>query len=460
MPWSFERKLRFGFWLLALIPIVLGIVAFRNAYFAVNAADDVARTNEIVKSLEQFLSQIKDIEVAQREFVLTADERHVQAMHRSRDRAEASLQELRNLSRQRHWVELLQTLVPQKLDEVAKTLELRRSQGLEAASQAILANRGQQAMDDIRRVVSRMISDEERELRDRTAAQRAAFTWTLALFAVMLALNLALIWLIAYRVKREQHQIHALNEELEHRVELRTEALKRSNEDLQQFAYIASHDLKEPMRMISSYSTLLQRRYEGRLDGDADTYIGFIIDAVKRMNTLITDLLEYSRAGELPDESLAPIDTETVVRNVLSNLKVTIAEARAKVTVASLPNVTYDPMRLTQIFQNLIANAIKYCGDRRPEVQIGVTNRESETVFFVKDNGIGIDPVNQEKIFGIFQRLHGKEYEGSGIGLAMVKKIVERQGGHIWVESSPGAGSTFYFSVPHVRPMAAESTTA
>jgi signal transduction histidine kinase len=460
MPWSFERKLRFGFWLLAFIPIVLGIVAFRNAYFAADAAEDVARTNEIVKSLEQFLSQIKDIEVAQREFVLTADERHVQGLHRSRERAEASLKELRSLSRQRHWLELLQTLVPQKLDEVAKTLELRRSQGLEAASQAILANRGQQAMDDIRRVVGRMISDEEGELRDRTAAQQAAFTWTLALFAVMLALNLALIWLIAYRVKREQHQIHALNEELEHRVELRTEALRRSNEDLQQFAYIASHDLKEPMRMISSYSTLLQRRYEGRLDGDADTYIGYIIDAVKRMNTLITDLLEYSRAGEVPDESLAPIDTEAVVRNVLSNLKVTIAEARAKVTVASLPRVTYDPMRLTQIFQNLIANAIKYCGDRRPEVQIGVTDRESDTVFFVKDNGIGIDPENQEKIFGIFQRLHGKEYEGSGIGLAMVKKIVERQGGHIWVESSPGAGSTFYFSVPHSRPMAAESTTA
>ena len=460
MPASFERKLRFGFWLLACIPIVLGIVAFRNAYFAADAAEDVARTNAIVRGLEQFLSAIKDIEVAQREFVLTADERHVQAMQRSRERAESTLKELRGMSRQRHWLELLQTLVPQKLDEVAKTIELRRSEGVEAASQVILADRGQQAMDDIRRAVGRMISDEERELKERTAVQRAAFTWTLALFGVVLALNLALIWLIAYRVKREQEQIRALNEELERRVELRTEALQRSNEDLQQFAYIASHDLKEPMRMISSYSTLLQRRYQGQLDGDADSYIGFITDAVKRMNTLITDLLEYSRAGEVPDESLAPVDTETVVRNVLSNLKVTIAEARAKITVASLPQVTYDPMRLTQIFQNLIANAIKYRGDRRPEVEVGATDKDDETVFFVKDNGIGIDPANQERIFGIFQRLHGKEYEGSGIGLAMVKKIVERQGGHIWVESSPGAGSTFYFSVPHLKPVAAESTTA
>jgi light-regulated signal transduction histidine kinase (bacteriophytochrome) len=154
------------------------------------------------------------------------------------------------------------------------------------------------------------------------------------------------------------------------------------------------------------------------------------------------------------------VDTELIIRNVLSNLKITIAEAGAKITYGSLPSVTYDPMRLTQIFQNLIGNAIKYRGDRRPEIQIGATKREGETVFFVKDNGIGIDPANQEKIFGIFQRLHGTQYEGTGIGLAMVKKIVERQGGQIWVESTPGEGSTFFFSVPYSRPANAETTTA
>jgi signal transduction histidine kinase len=460
MPWTFEQKLRFGFLLLALIPVVLGVVAYRNAYFAVDAAEDVARTNEIAKTLEHFLSEVKDVEVAQREFVLTGDERHVATIQGSRGRFEVTMQRLRQMKVQPHWMEHLETLLPQKLEEVGKTVDLRRSQGIEAASRLILADRGQQAMDDIRLVVRNMIGEEDRLLRERTAAQRTSFLTTMYLFGVVLVLNLALIWFIAYRVGREQEHIRTLNEDLERRVELRTEALQRSNEDLQQFAYIASHDLKEPMRMIASYSTLLQRRYQGRLDEDADTYIGFITDAVRRMNTLITGLLEYSRAGEVPEDSLVPVDAETVVQNVLTNLKVTIGESRAKLTVRKLPRVKYDPLRLAQIFQNLIGNAIKYRGDRAPEVEIAAIEKSDETVFSVRDNGIGIDAADYDKIFGIFQRLHGKQYEGTGIGLAMVKKIVEREGGRIWVDSTPGVGSTFYFSVPHSKPAAAESTTA
>jgi light-regulated signal transduction histidine kinase (bacteriophytochrome) len=273
-------------------------------------------------------------------------------------------------------------------------------------------------------------------------------------------LNLALIWLIAFRVRREQENIRALNQDLERRVALRTEALQRSNDDLQQFAYVASHDLKEPLRMVSSYSTLLQRKYQGRLDPDADTYIRFITGGVKRMDALISDLLEYSRAGETPDGSLGLVDTETVMKNVLSNLKVTISESHAIVRVSRLPPVTFDPMCLMQIFQNLIGNAIKYRGERSPEIDIAARTNERETIFSVKDNGIGIDARDKDKIFGIFKRLHGNEYEGTGIGLAMVKKIIDRQGGRIWVESLPGAGSTFYFSVLHSAHVAAESTSA
>jgi light-regulated signal transduction histidine kinase (bacteriophytochrome) len=272
-------------------------------------------------------------------------------------------------------------------------------------------------------------------------------------------LDVALIWAIAYLVRREQEKIRALNEDLERRVAQRTEALQRSNEDLQHFAYTASHDLKEPLRMISSYSTLLQRKYQGQLDTDADTYIGFVTDGAKRMNTLINDLLEYSRAGELLEESLVPVDTNAVINNVLANLKVTVAEARAKVTVGKLPKVVYDPVRLGQVFQNLIANAIKYHGERRPEIEISASQDGAETIFSVKDNGIGMAPKDVEEIFGVFKRLHGKEYEGTGIGLATVKRIVERQGGRIWAESTLGVGSTFYFTVPHSQALA-EGTTA
>jgi light-regulated signal transduction histidine kinase (bacteriophytochrome) len=279
-------------------------------------------------------------------------------------------------------------------------------------------------------------------------------------FAIVLVLDLAFIWLIAFRVRREQEKIEALNQLLEHRVALRTEDLRRSNEDLQQFAYVASHDLREPLRMISSYSTLLQRKYQGRLDGDADAYLGFVVDGVQRMNTLISGLLDYSRAGEAAEVNSGPIDTDAVMSNVLANLKVTIAESHAKITVGKLPPVTGDPMRLTQVFQNLLGNAIKYRGNRRPEIVIGSETTDKETIFSVKDNGIGIDAKDVEEIFGIFHRLHASEYDGTGIGLAMVKKIVERHGGRVWVESTPGSGSTFYFSVPHAQQGAAESTTA
>jgi signal transduction histidine kinase len=459
MPWTAQQKLRLGFWLLAFIPVVLGVVAFRNAHSLANAAEDVAQTNEIVKALEVLLSELKDVEVAQSEYVLTGNERHIADLERSRGKFDAGVERLRKMRADVHWITLLESLIPQKFDEVKKTIELRKSGGMQAASQAI-AGGGPPAMENIRRVIRNMILEENRQLNARTAAQRQSFINTMVLFALVLVVNLSLIWLVAYRVTLEQQTIRALNEDLERRVELRTAALQRSNEDLQQFAYVASHDLKEPLRMIASYSTLLQRRYRGKLDPDADTFIGFITDGVKRMSALISDLLEYSRAGEIPGEAFETVDTAAVMTNVLANLKVTITESRATITVGELPMVMYDPMSLTQILQNLVGNAIKYRGEERPAIEVSASRQRTETVFSVKDNGMGIDPDDIDKIFGIFKRLHGKEFEGTGIGLAMVKKIVERQGGRIWVESSPGSGSTFHFTVPHAKSALAESTTA
>jgi light-regulated signal transduction histidine kinase (bacteriophytochrome) len=270
-----------------------------------------------------------------------------------------------------------------------------------------------------------MIEEEGRRLQNRRDEQSRRFFATLDLFGVVLLVNVALLAMLYILQRRETERAREANEELERRVTLRTEALQRSNEDLQQFAYIASHDLKEPLRMISSYTTLLQRRYAGRLDADADTFIGFVTDGVRRMDALIGDILEYSRAGAGKDEQLSEVDVDAALRNVIANLKVIIAESGASVKWDSLPGtVPYDSMRLSQIFQNLISNAIKYRGERRPEVHITSKRQGDQIVFAVKDNGIGIGPEYLDKIFGIFQRLHGKEYEGTGIGLAMVKKIV------------------------------------
>ena len=227
--------------------------------------------------------------------------------------------------------------------------------------------------------------------------------------------------------------------------------LKRSNTDLEQFAYVASHDLQEPLRMVSSYMELMKRRYEGKLDSDADEFIGFAVDGANRMQTLINDLLAFSRAGTR-GKPLTPTDCTFVLEQVLMNLEVAIDERGAVVTHDPLPTVMADDSQLAQVFQNLIGNAIKFRGEEPPHIHIAAEQKSDEWVFSVADNGIGIDPESFDRIFEIFQRLHGRdEYSGTGIGLAVCKKIVERHGGRMWVESEPGKGATFYFTIPAVR---------
>ena len=221
-----------------------------------------------------------------------------------------------------------------------------------------------------------------------------------------------------------------------------------SNKELEQFAYVASHDLQEPLRMVASYTTLLAKRYKGKLDKDADEFIGFAVDGAKRMQGLIQDLLAYSRVGT-KGKDFTPTDCESVLSTTLQSLAVAISEIGAQISRDPLPTVRGDPSQLGQLFQNLIGNAIKYRNGNAPQVHVSCARRAKEWLFSVKDNGIGIEPQYAERVFVIFQRLHTRdEYEGTGIGLAVCKKIVERHGGKIWLDSEPGQGSTFYFTLP------------
>ncbi len=224
--------------------------------------------------------------------------------------------------------------------------------------------------------------------------------------------------------------------------------LARSNTELEQFAYVASHDLQEPLRMITGYTSLLAKRYQGKLDSDADEFIGYATDGAKRMHALINDLLTYSRVGTRGKE-FSPTDCEAVLQTTLAGLRPAIEESNASITHDPLPTVMADATQLGQLFQNLIGNGIKYRDSKPPVIRVSSKKEGSRWLFSVRDNGIGIDPKYGERIFVIFQRLHNREdYPGTGIGLTVCKKIVERHGGRIWVESQPGQGATFYFTLP------------
>ena len=231
----------------------------------------------------------------------------------------------------------------------------------------------------------------------------------------------------------------------------RTEELQRSNADLERFAYVASHDLQEPLRMVSSYTELLAEHYKGKLDDKAEKYVHYAVDGAKRMQQLVKDLLAYSRVDS---QAKTPtiVKSEIVVQDVLGRLKVAIEESHAEIAYDGLPAVRADAVQLAQVFQNLIGNALKFHGACAPQIRIGAERKSDKWTFRVADNGIGIDMQYADRVFQMFQRLHERgRYAGSGIGLAIAKKIVERHGGRIWFESEPQCGTTFYFTLPAIQ---------
>ena len=297
--------------------------------------------------------------------------------------------------------------------------------------------------------------------------------WEASAFLIASSIATILLLLWAYRIIRQYaaqrdraelevhqannelqvkiEQLDQLNQELEERVKERTAGLERSNQDLQQFAFVASHDLQEPLRMVSSYLGLLSKSCQGKLDAEAEKYIGFAVDGAARMQALIRDLLAYAQVS-----TQAPVLTRTRLADVVSQaryaLLASVRETGAEIATEPLPEVEVDPLKMSLVFQNLLSNAIKFRQPGgKPCIQIEARKEDGEWRISVRDRGIGFDPKYAKKIFGAFQRLHGKaEYPGTGIGLAICSRIIDGHGGRIWAEAHPGAGATFHFTLPEL----------
>jgi len=289
--------------------------------------------------------------------------------------------------------------------------------------------------------VTVQIIREKSLLREGVRMLTIFFVLMLAFLVMIGAMN---IWFIS----RTFTKMESTDQELQQQAD----NLRQRNDDLVRFAYVASHDLQEPIRTVVSFSQLLERRYKGKFDAEADDYLRFIANAGQRMHQLVNSLLEYSRTTTR-EIAFDAVDTEVVLSGVLENMAHTILEFGATVTHEQLPVVRGDAQQISQVFQNLIENAVKFRSADPPRIHVSAESAGDMWRFSVRDNGIGIEPQYLDKIFVIFQRLHGQEqYPGTGIGLAIVKRIVERHGGDIWVESEPGRGSTFFFTLSAPRP--------
>jgi signal transduction histidine kinase len=468
--WSVERKTMAMLGLASVILVSLNLLFYWSFIKQKETSDRVNRSQKVLKKLGNVLSSTTEAETGQRGYLLTGQESYLEPYNRAVKTMGEQIDVLQTLTvvdpQQQQQLSLLEPLIAKKFAELRETIDLRQKKGFEAANQLVSTNEGQNLMEQVRIVLQQMESKEYEQLQTWLKAKQEEAQRIQLIFLFGIVFNLIAFYLVYRAIEqeiRERKQAEAslqqLNEQLEARVQQRTADLEEantnllySNRELEQFAYVASHDLQEPLRAVNSYAQLLGRKYQGNLDAKADKYLGYIMEGATRMQQLINDLLEFSRVGTRAKE-LKLTACEVVLSQVLENLKVAIAECQAVVTHDPLPTIMGDEIQLMQLFQNLIANAIKFRREEPPRVHISVLQQKNDWVFSVRDNGIGMEPEYFERIFTIFQRLHTRtEYPGTGIGLAVCKKIVERHGGRIWIDSELGVGTTFHFTIPQGNP--------
>jgi signal transduction histidine kinase len=399
--------------------------------------------------LESVQVAMLQMETGQRGYLITGEEPYLAPYEEGRQTIAAALGELAQFDPAAMGLPAppasIAGLVADKTAELDRTVELRRDFGPEAAKQVLETGAGRTTMVALRDALYELRQQAVALLNRRQDGIHFNDYTTVSLIIVGLLLSGGLAATSVTLLRREI----AARLIVEAKLRERQAALARSNSELEQFAHIASHDLQEPLRMISSYTQLLRRRYANKLDADADEFIGYAVDGTKRMQVLINDLLNFSRVAS-EAKPLEPVDLEAALGDTLKDLEIRIEDCGATVTHDPLPTVRADPVQIRQLLLNLISNGMKFqAPEQKPAVQVSATRQGREWRFGVRDNGIGIDAQYIKNLFQIFKRLHSRdEYPGTGIGLAVCKKIVERHGGRIWVESVLGQGSTFLFTLP------------
>jgi signal transduction histidine kinase len=462
---TFKRKLIAGLAAASTVLIVVAILSYMSLARNVEDRRWVTHTRVVLEKLDDLQNALIGAQANQRGYLLVGENSYLAAFQKERDQADEKVEELRNLTAdnpiQLRALGRLQPLMKTEFELMGSAIGARTRGGLAAGAKAARLSDGKELMDQNALLLSGMRQEEDKLLLLRSAELEASSRRTNRVIIVGEALGFLFLFVAGVVIQQEmsqraraEEQVRSLNADLERRVEQRTaelaeraKELERSNLELQQFAYVASHDLQEPLRTISSFTQLLAKRYQEKLDDKAREFINFAVDGCKRMQTLINDLLAYSRVGT-QGNPLVPVSCEAALERVLRALKVAIQDSGAVITKEALPVVLADEVQLCQLFQNLIGNALKFKNSTVPRVHVSAERSGGGWKIAVRDNGIGVSSEHSERIFVIFQRLHTRtQYPGTGIGLAICKKIAERHGGRIWVEPSPGGGSTFCFTI-------------
>jgi signal transduction histidine kinase len=451
--WSIERRVLVGFGLVFAGILVVSAISYRNMNLLLRNSHLDQRSHGLIELLVGMGTTLDEAEDGHRRYLVTGDRNYLKGYELLKERLPEYIRYVRELTQddpgQREQVDRLNELIAQQLQAENAAIELRRRTGFEGVKGIALAGVAKAQLEAFHRIQTQMEHDENHSIHERVVRSAAITRTTIGLLGVGCLLLFVLLAVVYYLIRHDITERRRVAAELARRGEL----LEAANKELEAFSYSVSHDLRAPLRHIDGYASLLEKSTESSLDDKSKRYLQTISESATRMGQLIDDLLIFSRMGR--QEMLETrVHLDQLVKSVLHDLRHDVQGREVSWLIGALPDVTGDPAMLRQVFANLIANAIKFTSTRPlAAIEIGSEERDSaETIIYVRDNGVGFDMQYAGKLFGVFQRLHrADEFEGTGIGLANVRRIIHRHGGRTWAEGRLGEGATFYFSLPKRR---------